>query len=438
MARTRQAPAQQQQIAPGSFFRVPGVGARTRFVPETGPCAPSTAFTGTSLATTSSTTLKLGKMNTLDIVNGYVMETIITTKYTKGSGKTLYPSPYVPGAIFTLIQVQFESAYSTFRLPGFLAQTMQQYRSMFAPNSQATSMYQGGANAFAYKKFGTNWLAAYTKELMPTPTLSLTPTGTAQTYRVLWEIPVAMYFDLYYTLNTNGIPRGRPIPRAIVSPQRMAASTRNVIPRIVTNVLLGTNNRLGNFVSKVSGDTTSAVATQKITMSWWRTAWIPTDTMATEPPGRAWQYTRDYIQFQPSGAQSFAIPVDDQIPGQGQVLSLVFMTWTPAATSTRGNYVGFTHYTNVQLLLGSSIQLENTNPTTNQYRWLLQHGAVLPAGFLGWDYALMPTGKITNERAVNTLVQAGFQIRIQFKSTFTPNSKATVYVGLEVLKKVGQ
>lgn len=429
--KTKQAP--QQQVVPGQYFRVPGVGARPRFVEEVGPCPNAQSVT---LAQGTSTSAGFQKFQTLDIDRAFLLELGWSTTFTEGNAKTITPSNLFPANLISQIQIQFESAYSTFRLPGWLAWVMQMYRSTFAPTSRTSSSKQSGSNPFPANAIGANWFSSAANEQLGTPGLTMNVTGTPQSYNTFLEVPVSMYFDLYYELATNGQPMGMPIPRCIVSPQRMAATTRNVIPKVTYAPLFSTADTYDSPAAIASGDATST-ATGTVTESWWRDAWIPTDNMVTEPPGRMWQYTRDYIAFQPAGAKIPIVPLDDEVPGQGQILSLVFGCWDPTLNSSNGQMVPFSDYVTVELLLGSSIQLQQDTPASNQYRWLLQHDAVLPAGMMGWDLALTEDGKLTNENAINTLVQNGAQLRITFASAFTPGAGATIYVGLEVLKKVG-
>lgn len=429
MAKQQQAPA--QQVPPGAYFRIPGVGARPRFVQEDGPCAPGTQVT---LSSAVSKSANFAKFQTLDIDRAFLLELDWGTTFTEDD-TTITPSSLFPANNVSQIQIQFESAYSTFRLPGWLAMVMQGYRSTFAPTSRLSGYAQSGSNPFPPHALGANWFATASNEELGTPDLAMNVTGTPQAYKTFLEIPVSMYFDLYYELTTSGQPQGMPIPRAIVSPQRMAASTRNVIPRVTYAPLFSASDTYDSPASITAEDDASTAA-GTVTQSWWRDAWIPTDNMVTEPPGRQWQYTRDYIQFQPAGSHFFPIPLDDEVPGQGQILSLVFGTWDPTL-GTAGGMTPFSDYALVELLLGSSIQLDQDTPASNQYRWLLQHGSVLPAGIMGWDKALTEDGKLTNENAINTLVQNGAQLRITYTNGYTPGAGATVYIGLEVLKKVG-
>lgn len=429
-----QAQTAQQGPPPGAYFRIPGVGARPRIVIETGPCPPKTKVT---LAQGVSTPAGFKKFDTLDIDKSFLFQVAMSSKYTENTSKVIKPSPLFPANVVQQIQVQFESAYSTFRLPGWLAQVMQMYRSSFASSYRASADFQSGSNPFPGKALGANWSATAATLQMGTPTLAMNVTGTKQTYNLFFEIPVCMYFDLYYELSATGRPLGMPIPRALVSPQRMAASTRNVIPKVTYAPGFLSKNLLTAPAGIATTDTHSTFQTGSATASWWRTAWIPTDNMLTEPPGRMWQYTRDYIQYQPSGAHSFAIPLDDEVPGQGQIMSMVFGLWDPTLNSGYGEMAPFSKYTNVQLLLGSKIQLRTQTPAINQYEWAQTHSKVLPAGIMGWDLALTEDGKLTNEACLNTLVQNGAQIRVTLTSGYTPGPAATVYVGLEVLKKVG-
>jgi hypothetical protein len=435
----KQAATQQQQIQPGQLFRLPGIGARPRRVEEAGPAAFGASVT---LATGTTTGAGFSKFQTLDIDAAFLFETVFTTTYTEGTG-TISPSPLFPANNVAQIQVQFESAYSTLRLPGWMAQVFQQFRSAFGPMNRLSALAQSGINtnpANSINPSGANgWFASNANNpLGTTANLAMNVTGTAQTYSMYYEIPVSFYFDLYYELSATGAPIGMPIPRAIVSPQRMAATTRNVIPKVTYAAGFATND---NYDSPASVGTVPGTAAYvgSVVENWWRQAWIPTDDMATEPPGRMWQYTRDYIQFQPNQAGVVPIPLDDEVPGQGQILCLFFGTWDPTlgAVSGQGGFTPYSSYSTVELKYGSSVQIFQDTPGSNQYAWLMQHGSILPQGLMGWDLGLTMDGKFTNENALNTLVQAGCQLVITYNSSSKPAAGSTVYIGLEVLKKVG-
>jgi hypothetical protein len=247
-----------------------------------------------------------------------------------------------------------------------------------------------------------------------------------------------MYFDVYWELSATGQPVGPPIPRAIVSPQRMAATTRNVTPRLTYNAGLAsqpTNVIQSGPVSLASADTTSTFS-GTVTETWWRDAWIPAQSPVAEPPGRMWQYSRDYIVWQTAGGLQIPVTLDDEVPGQGQILSLVFFTWDPALSSSIGGVTPYADILTAELLYGSQVQIFQDTPESNQYVWLQQHGSVLPAGVMGWDLALTDDGRLTNEFAINTLVTNGTQLRLTYQTSI-PSATAFIVVGLEMLKKVG-
>lgn len=424
-----------QAPQPGAAFRIPGVGARPRRVLEVGPCAQATTI---NLKQASMTPAPFLKFQTLDIDRAFLLELDWNVTYTTGTGAALTASPMAPYSFVHDIQVQFESAYSTFRLPAWLAAIFQSFRSFIAPNSDSTSYTpENGVNTIPANGPNANGAGGWFPSTSPlaTPNLAITTAGVANTFSTFLEIPVSMYFDLYYELSATGQPIGMPIPRAIVSPQRMAATTRNVTPKVNFAALLTATDLFDSPLSTSS--VTVQTATGSVNATWWRDAWIPTDNQLTEPPGRMWQYTRDYIAYQPAGATIPIVPLDDEVPGQGQILSLVFCTWDPALNSGLGGFTPWTSYLFVELLLGSNVQLYQDTPQSNLYAWTAQHGAILPNGHMGWDLMLTEDGRLTNENAINTLVQNGAQLRITYAAGSKPGNSATIYVGLEVLKKVG-
>jgi hypothetical protein len=424
---------QNQGPPPGAYFRYPGIGARPRMVEETGPCAPATSVT---LQQAGQVNAGFAKFQTLDIDEGFLLELDFATTFNQSTG-SLTPSVLFPANLVNLITVQFESAYNTFRLPGFLAYAMQLYRSLFGPKWPDIGYAQNGAGAVPPSSFGANVYSA-TNPLAATANLAMNITNTQQSYSLFFEVPVSMYFDLYWELGANGAPMGSPVPRAIVSPQRMAATTRNVTPQLTYSALVGATSEL-NFPA-TAATITAQTGAGTVTETWFRKAFIPTDNPTTEPPGRFWQYSRDYISYQPSGAQIPAIPIDDSVPGQGQILSLIFCTYDPALNSGLGGFTPYSAYSLVELLYGSNVQIFQQTPKANIYQWQAKHdGWVLPTnwGMMGWDLMLTDDGRLTNENAINTLVVNGTQLRITYVAGSIPSNAATVYIGLEMLKKVG-
>lgn len=418
--------ATQAQPVPGEYFRWPGLSAPERVVPEPGPCAPATAFT---LRQGVSTKAAFSHFENLDIVKGYQLKIDWSTTFTAGTSETITQSPLFPLNLIGDISLSMQAAYKTMNLPGWLAQVMQQYRSFQAPKSFTTAN-QNGSGLVPANAEGSQ---LYVGNPMGTPNLALTTAGAAQSYTTLIEIPLAMYFDLYWELNAaDGQPIGA-IPRAIVSPARMAATQRNVTPSVTFSPLLSASDVYDSPASISSSDTTST-ASGTATCSWWRSGWVPTDNPLTEPVGYAWQYARMGLSVQPAGASAPVVNLADDRAGQGQILSLVFGTWDPALNSGIGGFTPPSDYEKLELRKGSTVQLFNDDPQLNYQRWGLQHGAALPLNLFGWDLALTDDGRLTNENALNTLVEAGVQIVPTYSTK--PSNSATLYVGVESLQSV--
>lgn len=393
---------------PGSTFRVPGVGAREKRVKEkAGLFNQSTILNQGSAVNANTSTFQR-----LDIVRSYLLEVVPDVTFTAGSSETLTPSQFGYGAFVGNISVQMESLYKTFNQPGWMALAMQAYRP--ATNSPESPTLSSGDT-----QSGT----------------SITSNGVP-----MWiEVPVSMYFDIYYELTKTGEPVGV-VPQAIVSPQYMAATTRNVTPDITFNQLLGIGGASPNSPMVKATSDTSSTASGSATWSFWRDGWYATKSLTSMPPTYRWQYTRSMVQYPTNGAAEVYLPLDVDVQGQGQILSVIALTYDPEANSGVGSIVDSSAYEEVSLLYGSDLLIYQDSWESNHENWIRKHGADLSSlnfgssPFFGWDLALQNDGRLTNVYALNTLVTAGVQVRINY--TTAPSSSARVYVGIEALKAV--
>jgi hypothetical protein len=419
------AKAQPAAPVPGQYFRVPKLGSRPRFLREGG-----NGEIGFTRQTGASIGVKTGKMDQLDIIRGYLLILKLNQTYTAGDGKTLHTSPWFPFNMVDTLSVQFESSYKTFNLPGWLAAIMQQYRPAFSNRSglgMLTNVYANAQNADDQTPNDEGWAqpSLLTGQDMDSGTATIT---------VPYEIPTSMEFDVYWELDLAGNPAGV-MPRCIVSPQYMAATTRNVIPKLTMSQGLTVEDLLGGAVAVASGDATSTFLDNGSEADFFRDCWFPAPTYST-PPVHPWQYSRDFIEYPTSGQTSVPIPLDADTAGQGQILSLVGMTWDPDAASGFGAAVPLSSYEKLELAYSSKLTIYEDIPETMQARWLANHGTLLPDGCFGWDLALTEDGKLTNENALNTLVEAGCQVRETFKAGSAPSATSTTIIGLELLKAV--
>lgn len=417
----QKAPAQPQ---PGQYFRVPKLGARPRFLREGGNG--TVGFTRTQGAAVQA---KTQKFDQLDIIRGYMMMLKLNQTYTEvGGGGSLHDSPLFPFNMVDSLSIQFESSYKTFNLPGWLAAIMQQYRPAFSNRSGMGMLSNMYANAQQGAAINPN--ATWSQPSLLTDD-TMTHADTSIT--LPFEIPTSMEFDLYWELDLAGNPLGV-MPRCVVSPQYMAATTRNVIPRVVLSQGITVTDLLNGPVS-VAGGNASTFVDNGSEADFYRDCWFPAPTYST-PPVHPWQYSRDYIEYPTSGQGTVPIPLDADTAGQGQILSIVGMTWDPTLAAGFGGPVPLSSYEKLELVYSSKLTIMEDTPETNQARWLANHGTLLPPGCFGWDLALTEDGKLTNENALNTLVEAGCQVRESFNTGSAPSATATTFIGIEILKAV--
>lgn len=420
---------QQQGPGPGQLFRVPRYTTQKRFVLDANNTAIATTLNAGSTVQAQTT-----KLDQLDILRNLLVQVSLTEVYTPGSGKTITQSTLFPYTWLGEVSVQFESAFKTFRQPGVLAFVMQGYRPTVNPKGVAT-LTRAGSNT---QSDATSYTTA---ALTPTPSNNgLTGpnvTDATSPLNLAIEIPLAYEFDVYYELDAQGNPIGQ-VQRAIVSPQYMAATTRSVRPIVNYNaaMLAQTGGAAIQAPATIASTDATSTFAGVATLNIWRDGWFAPDSPAKMPPIYQWQYSRDYITQATSGQSSVIIPLDADPAGQGQILSLIAFVWDPTLNSGIGGVTPASAIAGVELLFGSHLDIAADTIFSNSYRWLQQHGILLPPGWFGWDLALDESGRITNEFALNTLITAGCQVRITFVSGSAPASTATVYVGLEMLKKV--
>jgi hypothetical protein len=412
------------QAIPGQFFRYPNIGARSKFISDSNnEDVATTLNTGTQISAATT------KLDNLDIVKTLLFVINLAVEWTN-TGTTLKLSPFFPFNAVQQLSIQFESAFMTYRLPGALAAVMQQARPALSDPKGLMKLTNMTTNVQQTNEPTSHWSQA--SELTPTG-LTL-DTGTSQTIPLLFEVPVAMTFDLYWELDELGNAKGAPIPRAIVSPQYMAANTRTVTPKILYAPGISVEDLLGGAVAKGSTDVTSTF-TGTAAAQIFRDGWYPASQEAS-PPVYGWQYSRDYLEQPTSGQSKVNVPLDQDVTGQGQILMVVGFVWDPAGASGFGAVTPLDDYAEIDLNFSSKLPIYQDTPQTMQYRWLGKHGILLPDGFWGYDLALTEDGRFTNEEAMNTLITAGCQVQLQFNSGSAPSATSTVYTGIEILKAV--
>lgn len=411
----------QTQVQNGSAFRVPKFTTQRRFLRDgnNGSLA-ATPLAGQTVSVPATT------IDRLDIVRALQLQVSIPTMSIGGTGAAI--TPYYPYNILNDIELQFESAYKTFRLPGFLAGVMQAYRPAFGGPKLPSPEANNGAND---QRSGQP--VAGTAYEQPNLLVNTGHTVADTSLSMVYEIPVSMEFDIYYELDLQGNPLAK-IPRAVVSPQYMAATTRSVTPTVIFNPM-NLVAAAGTSIQAPANSTSAPTYTGAASLALYRDGWFPANTIST-PPVYGWQYSRDYFTYPISGQTQVTIPLDTSTVGQGQILSMVGVVFDPASGSNGApvQLSGYSTNAGLQLLYGSNLVIRQDNPVSMQYEWLMKHGQLLPNGFFGWDLALDDYGLLTNEFALNTLTTAGVQARIQLNSA--PSASAVAYIAIESLKAV--
>jgi hypothetical protein len=420
-------PNQQQQAAPGSYFRVPRIGTQKRFIVDAG-----NQDVNATLSAASATKAPTTKLDQLDILKHLLMDFTITDTYTAGIGETLTQSELFPWNFIGEVSVQFESAFKTYRLNGPLAFAMQNYRPIHSWKGVGM-LSQGTVNA----QQGETITPALTTDPQSVGLTGTDLDDTTSPINLFLEVPLSFGFDYYWDIDLYGNPRGR-VERAVVSPQYMAATTRTVTPQVTYNagLLVGAGGQaLQSPVTRDAGDTTSTF-TGTANLAIYRDGYFAVDDKARMPIIYQWQYSRDYTELPTAGQTNVAVPLNSDPSGQGQILSFVFFVWDPELNDGAGGVTPTSAIQSIELIYGSGTVITADTPATNSWRWLKNHGALLPPGFLGWDLALQEDGKLTNEYALNTLVTNGVQYRVVYNSGEAPSSTATIFTGIEMLKAV--
>jgi hypothetical protein len=88
-----------------------------------------------------------------------------------------------------------------------------------------------------------------------------------------------------------------------------------------------------------------------------------------------------------------------------------------------------------QLKYGSGLFRFDDTPTSMQARWIQQHDTLPAAGFIGWDLAFQPDGRLTNQGGVlNTLTTNAIQVVLTLGTAMS--SSGYVVVATEALQYV--
>lgn len=419
------AQAAQAQVVPGALYGVPGL---------TNPVEQFDTTNGLVTAGSGSASVPVNGISPLaqtDVVLGWELFNTytITAAPTGGTGQTLSVSPYAPYNIYGPVKLSLQNQYNPIDvLSGRDLGIFQSYRPRFQRTDRRNANLASPVLGAAYGSGA--WAESQLLEGAAAWSTTYTTTGTTFVTR----LPASIEFDYYYPLDIQGNIVGNP-GRAIVSPQYMGGTTRIVTPQITLAQGLGTadTSPFATTALTAGGDTASTfTAGIGTSLSIRRNAIYSANNPQVLPPVQPWQYALHSWSY-PVGAQTtMTIPVPNDV---GQILSIWVLLWDPGTAGGPGAAVPMSHVTTCQLKYGSGLFRFDDTPTTMQARWIQQHQALPPAGFIGWDMALNPDGRLMNNGGVlNTLTTNSIQVRLVLGTAGSANTYAVV--GTEALQYV--
>jgi hypothetical protein len=408
----QQQAAAQGQAAPGQLFGMPGL---TQFTEQN----ENTISLAATLAQATATTVNgILPFKQVDVVLWWELDLTITQTYTAGTS-TITSSPYGPYNWISALALQIQNQYSALAFTnGIDAAIFQMYRPMRSTD------FKNDLDVSPATATATPW--ANTNLAQPTLQTSATAwTSAAASTTFTLELPASIGFDVYYDLDAAGNVVAAP-HRAIVSPQYMAGTVRNIIPNVT--IAAGSSSTLDVGPANIGAGSGTFTGSALLTF---RRVGIYAGNPLAMPVTYAWQYLRATTPFQIAGS---AGPTSWPVPTNGQILSTFVRMFDPLANAGLGAAIALTVVTKAQLQYGSALLRFDDTPKSAQRRFLRQHGFLPPVGVIIWDLALDNFGRLTNAYALNTLNTSGIIISVTF--TVAQSAAAYAMIGVEALTYV--
>jgi hypothetical protein len=399
-----------QQVQPGQYFDVPGVGSGTQWYED---FEPTQTLGLTFNPATQQPVNGILPFRQTDVVVDWIMELKVTQAYTAGTS-TLTTSPYAPwnmiGPAALRIQNQYNSVDVESGIDLYIFNIIRPYRK----TNQTGNLYanvEGQAAAAATGNYG------YEAVANAQPNLLLPNNGQWTTATTSWEaylrIPASITFDVYYDLEVTGEPVGSDAHSAIVSPQFLAGSTRVITPTWSLDALNGAQLDF----APVNIGAGSGTATATASLSYRRKAIYMADE-ALLPPVYAWQYRWHTSRAAVQGQNRVTVPIPAET---GQLLMTYLRFWDPTQNGGLGAPVTLndTTVTLLQVQYGSGLYRFNGLPTELQADFFDKHAISPPPGVFVYDMMMDELGRRTNRQALNTLTTSGIQWRVNFATALS-------------------
>ena len=357
--------------------------------------------------------LNLTQFTQTDVVFWWEMELSITNTVTAGTS-TVTTSAYFPFSFMGESKLRIQNMYDSWHpLNGIDAMIWQALRPMRGQSDFSNL----GASPIP------NWQSASLAQANLDTAASYTSASTSILFTL--EIPVSLFFDVYFDLAKDGTIISPP-HRAIVSPQYMAGSARLVQPQIIFNP--GSAATTDNGPYNIGAGT--GTFTGSNTFAFKRVGVYGNNNPATMPTVYNWQYMREARQYSASGVTK----LDLLVPTYGQILSIFVRLFDPSAAAGLGAPINLTNVTKCQLKFGSGLLRYDDTPRSAQRRVMKQSNFLLPQGVLAWDMTIDNYNRVSNAGALNTLTTASVLVHLEFAAALSTTAYAVM--GVEALTYV--
>lgn len=419
-----------QTTMPGANFDVPGVADQTTWFDQY-------EDTQTLSVTTSSSNQQpitgIADFRRTDVVLTWPHHFIFTSpSWTAGTGQTLTNSQYAPyniiGPVKLKIQNQYNSVDVESGIDWFIFDLIRPYY-----RSAAQFGHNQGANPDGDSVGGTAGQGFLNSQTPQANLVVPAQWSRTQAFDLFLYAPGGCWFDEYYALDVSGNFLGA-MADVFVSPQFMAGTQRLIKTAITMNPLLGATTDLAPVQTTSLTPTSDSASTASITtsLSIRRIGIYGTRMGPSLPAPQPWQYRRKTDRFGIAGKSNVIIQVPDDA---GQVLCSYLRFYDPSANSGAGGAIALSSIStatgSVTFQYGSGQTWFQGTAEECQYKWLDQHGFLLPNGVLAVDFAIDENNRFSNKRAMNTLNTAGIEWIVNFTSPVS--STAYAVLGTESL-----
>jgi len=421
--------SQTQTAMPGSAFDIPGVSDQTTWFDQ---YEDTQALSVTTSASVQQPITGIADFRRTDVVLEWFHHFSFTSpSWTAGTGQTLANSAYAPYNVIGPVKLKIQNQYNSMDVEsGIDWYIFELIRPYFRSGGAVSHLNGANPQGDQVGAAGDGYLNSAT----PQANL-IVPNQWSRTaaFDLILGVPGGIWFDEYYALDVSGNYLGAAAD-IFVSPQFMAGTQRLIKTAITMNPLLGATSDIAPVQTTTNTPTTDTASTASITttLTIRRIGVYGTRQGPSLPAPQPWQYRRKTDRFSVSGKSQVIIQIPDDA---GQVLCSYLRFFDPSASSGAGAPIQLsaisTNPGSVIFQYGSGQTWFEGIAEEAQYRWLDQHGWLLPQGVLAMDFAIDENQHFSNKRAMNTLNTAGIEWIVQFTNPLS--STAYAVLGTESL-----